>query len=429
MSGLKSKLKDFSIKDGDVIPKLVSSLDDIKEDVQDNVDIVSKEKIQSCNTQLSTELLNVNPDKKLPITIITGFLGSGKSTMLNYLTNHLVQNKQDLKIAVIMNEFGDTLDIEKSITIYDNKNKDNAVEWLDLGNGCICCSVKDAGVKAIEDLVKRQSGFIDYIILETSGMADPTNLAKMFWLDDSLMSNIRLDGIITVLDGINMKSLVNEQALNEISYDIITKQIAIADKIILNKVDKLNIGDLEMVKTYVKNINDNCEVLPTTYGKIENVKDILFLNGYSSFESLPDSLNESTAKDEKTLVKTIKIDIPTVKSQQMYDNLKEYLQKIHWQDFGYNYKSTMNNTYGDILRTKGLIVLHIDDKECKVIQGVRDTFEIIDTSQEPFKNTTKGKLVLIGQNLNKELMIKELNAIFEADVIESAHIHDDQCGH
>ena len=429
MSGLKSKLKDFSIKDGDVIPKLVSSLDDIKEDVQDNVDIVSKEKIQSCNTQLSTELLNVNLDKKLPITIITGFLGSGKSTMLNYLTNHLVQNKQDLKIAVIMNEFGDTLDIEKSITIYDNKNKDNAVEWLDLGNGCICCSVKDAGVKAIEDLVKRQSGFIDYIILETSGMADPTNLAKMFWLDDSLMSNIRLDGIITVLDGINMKSLVNEQALNEISYDIITKQIAIADKIILNKVDKLNIGDLEMVKTYVKNINDNCEVLPTTYGKIENVKDILFLNGYSSFESLPDSLNESSDKDEKTLVKTIKIDIPTIKSQQMYDNLKEYLQKIHWQDFGYNYKSTMNNTYGDILRTKGLIVLHIDDKECKVIQGVRDTFEIIDTSQEPFKNTTKGKLVLIGQNLNKELMIKELNAIFEADVIESAHIHDDQCGH
>ena len=374
MSGLKSKLKDFSIKDGDVIPKLVSSLDDIKEDVEDNVDIVSKEKIQSCNTQLSTELLNVNPDKKLPITIITGFLGSGKSTMLNYLTNHLVQNKQDLKIAVIMIEFGDTLDIEKSITIYDNKNKDNAVEWLDLGNGCICCSVKDAGVKAIEDLVKRQSGFIDYIILETSGMADPTNLAKMFWLDDSLMSNIRLDGIITVLDGINMKSLVNEQALNEISYDIITKQIAIADKIILNKVDKLNISDLEMVKTYVKNINDNCEVLPTTYGKIENVKDILFLNGYSSFESLPDSLNESTAKDEKTLVKTIKIDIPTIKSQQMYDNLKEYLQKIHWQDFGYNYKSTMNNSYGDILRTKGLIVLHIDDKECKVIQGVRDTF-------------------------------------------------------
>ena len=429
MSGLKSKLKDFSIKDGDVIPKLVSSLDDIKEDVQDNVDIVSKEKIQSCNTQLSTELLNVNPDKKLPITIITGFLGSGKSTMLNYLTNHLVQNKQDLKIAVIMNEFGDTLDIEKSITIYDNKNKDNAVEWLDLGNGCICCSVKDAGVKAIEDLVKRQSGFIDYIILETSGMADPTNLAKMFWLDDSLMSNIRLDGIITVLDGINMKSLVNEQALNEISYDIITKQIAIADKIILNKVDKLNISDLEMVKTYVKNINDNCEVLPTTYGKIENVKDILFLNGYSSFESLPDSLNKSSDKDEKTLVKTIKIDIPTIKSQQMYDNLKEYLQKIHWQDFGYNYKSTMNNSYGDILRTKGLIVLHIDDKECKVIQGVRDTFEIIDTSQEPFKNTTKGKLVLIGQNLNKELMIKELNAIFEADVIESAHIHDDQCGH
>lgn len=429
MSNLKSRLKDFSIKEGDFIPKLVSSIEDINEDVKDNVNMVSSAKIESCNTQLTTELQNLDSKTKIPITIITGFLGSGKSTMLNYLTNHLVQNKQDLKIAVIMNEFGDTLDIEKSITIHGKQNTDSTVEWLDLGNGCICCSVKDAGVKAIEDLVKRQQGFIDYIILETSGMADPTSLAKMFWLDDSLMSNIKLDGIITVLDSVNMKKLVDGQTINEESYDIITKQIGVADKIILNKVDQLDAEYLEKVGSYIKEINSNSDVLTTTYGKIKSLNDILFINGYLSFDDIPESLNVENNTHQNTSVQTIKIDIPIIESQEIYTKLKEYLQKVHWQEFGYNYESEIKSQYGEILRTKGLLIINNGKKEYKVIQGVRDTFEIIDTSPEPFKNTTKGKIVLIGEGLNKELMINELNGIFKQGVSDSGHVHDENCKH
>ncbi|KAL6931644.1 uncharacterized protein HGUI_00885 [Hanseniaspora guilliermondii] len=429
MSNGKAKLKDFSIKEGERIPKLVLSMDDVKDDLKDNVDIVSNEKINSCNTQLSTELLEVQLKKKIPITIITGFLGSGKSTMLNYLTNHLLQNKQELKIAVIMNEFGDTLDIEKSITIHDKQSNDNTVEWLDLGNGCICCSVKDAGVKAIEDLVKRQHGSIDYIILETSGMADPTNLAKMFWLDESLMSNIRLDGILTVLDSINMKNLVDGKSINEDSFKIISKQVAVADKIIVNKIDQISNDALKTVKAYIQNINNNCEVLSTTYGKINDLRDILFLNGYTSFDSKSKSLSKDQDNNIDSSISTIKIDLPIIHTKETYEEILHYLQKLHWQSFGYNYEDKVESVYGEILRTKGLLIVDIEKRDYKVIQGVRDTFEIMETSSEPFKNTEMGKLVLIGENLNKNLIMKELEEIFNQQVNELLHVHDDNCAH
>ena len=77
---------------------------------------------------------------------------------------------------------------------------DSYQEWLDLGNGCLCCSLKNIGVKAIEDMVERSPGKIDYILLETSGIADPAPIAKMFWQDDGLSSSVFVDGIITVLD-------------------------------------------------------------------------------------------------------------------------------------------------------------------------------------------------------------------------------------
>lgn len=429
MTNGKLKLKDFSIKEGECIPKLVVSIEEVKDDLKDNVEIVSNEKIQSCNTQLTTELLEINLTNKIPITIITGFLGSGKSTMLNYLTNHLLQHIRDLKIAVIMNEFGDTMDIEKSITIHDKQSNDNTVEWLDLGNGCICCSVKDAGVKAIEDLVKRQHGLIDYIILETSGMADPTNLAKMFWLDESIMSNIKLDGIITVLDSINTKNLVDGKSINKESFKIISKQIAIADKIILNKIDKLNNYELKTVKAYIQNINNSCEVLATTYGKVRDLKDILFLYGYTTFDGITKSFDDKVDLHVDSSIGTIKIDLPILHTKKAYDELVRYLQKLHWQSFGYNYESKDENLYGEILRTKGLLIMNIESVDYKVIQGVRDTFEIIETSPEPFKNTQMGKLVLIGDNLNKSLIMKELEEIFNQQIVETVHVHDDKCNH
>ncbi|XBW36578.1 hypothetical protein QEN19_002153 [Hanseniaspora menglaensis] len=439
-----SRLKDFSIGEYDYIPSLVTSSSEIDESkLKDNVEIVSEEKIDSCNKQFQDFEPLVDFEKsKIPITIITGYLGSGKSTMLNYITNNV--NKTNIKIAVIMNEFGDTLDIEKSITIYNkeqsaNAEEKNSVEWLDLGNGCICCSVKDVGVKAIEDLVKRQRKNIDYIILETSGLAEPSNIAKMFWLDDGLMTNIRLDGIITVLDGANIETILSNQNDN----DIAIRQIGISDKIILNKIDKIDKCHLNTIKNQLKSINNSSEVIETKFGQLDDLNKIMFLNSYSEYSDFNDKVivgDISNHQDKN--IETIKIDLPILTTLDQYKNLKSYLQKIHWQNFGYNYGEIDNKNkeyrYGEILRSKGLIVCNgfdpftkeqVHGLSYKVLQGVRDTFDIMNTSSKPLQNISSGKLVLIGKKFDTRYIVSEISDVLKGSVNENNHVHTNACSH
>ncbi|XP_054254150.1 zinc-regulated GTPase metalloprotein activator 1A-like isoform X10 [Indicator indicator] len=134
-----------------------------------------------------------SPSRKIPVTIITGYLGAGKTTLLNYI----LTEQHNKRIAVILNEFGEGSALEKSLAI--SQGGELYEEWLELRNGCLCCSVKDNGVKAIENLMQRRGKF-DYILLETTGLADPGAVASIFWVDSELGSDIYLDGVISVVD-------------------------------------------------------------------------------------------------------------------------------------------------------------------------------------------------------------------------------------
>ncbi|XP_062369042.1 zinc-regulated GTPase metalloprotein activator 1A-like isoform X10 [Cinclus cinclus] len=140
-----------------------------------------------------TEHTDTGPGRKIPVTIITGYLGAGKTTLLNYI----LTEQHSKRIAVILNEFGEGSALEKSLSI--SQGGELYEEWLELRNGCLCCSVKDNGVKAIENLMQRRGKF-DYILLETTGLADPGAVASMFWVDSELGSDIYLDGIVSVVD-------------------------------------------------------------------------------------------------------------------------------------------------------------------------------------------------------------------------------------
>uniref|UniRef100_K1QYN7 COBW domain-containing protein 1 n=1 Tax=Magallana gigas TaxID=29159 RepID=K1QYN7_MAGGI len=126
--------------------------------------------------------------ERVPITVITGFLGAGKTTLLNYV----LTEQHGKRIAVIMNEFGEGDSIEKSMSV--GQEGELFEEWLELRNGCLCCSVKDNGVKAIENLMTKRGRF-DYVLLETTGLADPGPIASIFWLDEELCSEIFLDAL------------------------------------------------------------------------------------------------------------------------------------------------------------------------------------------------------------------------------------------
>ena len=184
-------------------------------------------------------------------------------------------------------------------------------EWLELANGCICCSIKyltpshiyhprihadvlrDSGVAAIESLISR-SGAFDYVILETSGLADPGNLAPLFWVDEGLGSSIYLDGVVTLVDAKNILLSLNEMPL-ENEHDshkgphmtTAHLQISHADIILLNKSDTITAEQLEAVEDRVRGINGLAKIYITKYSKVPRLEGFLLdLHAYDGLDAL-----------------------------------------------------------------------------------------------------------------------------------------------
>lgn len=240
------------------------------------------------------------PSSVVPVTILTGFLGSGKTTLLK---NILTSNQHNRRIAVIENEFGggeqsdlmkgltqdmSTLSIETMIA-KDGTDGSSLSDLIELPNGCICCTVKDSLVSTLENLIEKRSD-LDYIIIECSGMADPGPVASVFWLDDALGSRLRLDGIVGVVDVMNILGQLEEtSSLNgdgtqvDGHGDEAARQIAVADRIICNKVDLVggetnNAEDNPAVQNIldtIKVINPTAPTILTAYATVDDITWVL----------------------------------------------------------------------------------------------------------------------------------------------------------
>ena len=188
------------------------------------------------------------PKTGIPVTIITGFLGSGKTTLLN----HILTNQQGLKTAVLVNEFGE-IGIDNELIVSTGEN------MVELSNGCICCTINNDLVDAVYKVLEREEK-VDYLVVETTGLADPLPVALTF-LGTELRDLTRLDSIITVVDAANYSlDLFNSEA----AYS----QIAYGDVIVLNKTDLVDEATLNELEKKIGEVKEGARILRTTRSQV-----------------------------------------------------------------------------------------------------------------------------------------------------------------
>ncbi|KAK2038191.1 CobW/HypB/UreG [Colletotrichum somersetense] len=355
---------------------------------------------------------------KVPITIVTGYLGAGKTTLLNYI----LTAQHGKKIAVIMNEFGDSLDIEKSLTV--NKGGEQVEEWLEVGNGCICCSVKDTGVNAIESLMEKKGAF-DYILLETTGLADPGNLAPLFWVDDGLGSTIYLDGIVTLVDAKNiLRSLDDPAGKIEIDEDhkdddshghgpLMTTahvQISHADVVVINKSDLVSENELNQVRSRIESINGIAKIHVTKQSEVPQLEGFLLdLHAYDQVTEL--DTNQKGHSHLDSTISTVSIPVPELSPSQL-ENVDKWLRKILWDRRLPGDEATVLEVH----RSKGRLIF--DNGDVKLIQGVREIFEILDSPDQSREaaQAREGKIILIGRHLKDVDFEKSLAGLLSSSM-------------
>lgn len=187
--------------------------------------------------------------QSIPVSIITGFLGSGKTTLLN----HILTGDQKLKTAVLVNEFGE-IGIDNKLIV---SNDDDIVE---LNNGCICCTINEDFVKTVHKILERREK-IDYLVVETTGIADPLPIAATF-LGAELRGITRLDSIITVVDCDNFYAKSKQESIAA------KQQITYGDVILLNKTDLVESDVIKEIEDKIRQQRPNAKILQTVKSKV-----------------------------------------------------------------------------------------------------------------------------------------------------------------
>ncbi|KAL8052451.1 hypothetical protein ABFX02_05G005100 [Erythranthe guttata] len=330
------------------------------------------------------------------VTVITGYLGSGKST----LVNHILNTQHGKRIAVILNEFGEEIGVERAMI---NEGDEGALveEWVELANGCICCNVKHSLVQALEQLVQRKER-LDHILLETTGLANPAPLASVLWLDDQLESDVRLDSIITVVDAKNLGYQLKSHHESS-SFPEAYHQIAFADVVILNKVDLVSDDDsgvvLEDLEKDIHAINSLANIIRSVRCQVD-LSMILNCRAYDAAHAthledlLRENRNLSTSDIHDSGVRTLCISEMKIVD---LEKIRMWIEEILWE-----------KKYGmDVYRCKGILSV-VNSDQLYTLQAVREIYEIVPARKWKDDESRINKIVFIGRSLNEEILVNTM---------------------
>ena len=380
------------------------------------------------------------------IALLTGYLGAGKTTLMNYILN----NQEGYKVAVIVNDIGEVNIDAKLITDGGFIQEEDSGKVVPLSNGCICCTLKEDLMKQIVDILKLRK--FDYILIEASGICEPMPIAQTIsMLQNTLMqaglgNMCKLDNIITVVDALRLasefgcgKDLQKEELDEEDIENLLIQQIEFCNVIILNKIDEVSEQELNEVRAVIKTLQPTAKIIETNYAKVD-LEEVLNTNNFD-FEKITTSagwLKELEKDDDE--------------HEEHHHEHHHHHDEGEAEEYGIStfvytsrkpfsmakFRQYVNESFPkSVIRCKGLVWFKSDNdmsyifeqagKQLQLSEGgywlatapKEELSQIIANEPDALKDWDEEvgdrmiKLVFIGRNMDKDLIINQMNELIQ----------------